>query len=71
MKKYALSETCLEKIIKEYFGDLKMVKNNEAVYIKLKSRFDKIIERNNKKSDNIVDLIFEVGLDKAMEQFNI
>lgn len=50
---------------------LKMVKNNEAVYIKLKSRFDKIIERNNKKSDNIVDLIFEVGLDKAMEQFNI
>lgn len=27
MKKYALSETCLEKIIKEYFGDLKMVKN--------------------------------------------
>lgn len=55
---------------------LKMIKgNNDQTYIKLKERFDELVNSNktikseNKQSKNIVDLILEIGLDEAMKKY--
>lgn len=55
---------------------LKMVKgDNDSTYLKLKDRFDKLLDKNetkqtvNKENKNIVDLIFDIGLEKAMMQY--
>jgi hypothetical protein len=52
---------------------LKMVKGeNDTTYLKLKERFDVLLgeqPNNNSEEVNIVDLIFDVGLDKAMKQY--
>lgn len=52
---------------------LKMVKGEkDSTYLKLKKRFDFLLgEQPNNTFDaiNIVDLIFDVGLDKAMKQY--
>ncbi len=57
---------------------LKMVKGEEdSVYMKLKERFDKLtltknlISFNKKENNNILDLIFEVGLNDAMKNFKV
>lgn len=53
---------------------LKMVKGvNDGTYLKLKERFDLLLgeqPKNNSAEVNIVDLIFDVGLDKAMKHYN-
>jgi len=53
---------------------LKMVKGeNDTVYLKLKERFDNLVGVENKQKakskKNIVDLIFDIGLEKAMKQY--
>jgi RNA-directed DNA polymerase len=52
---------------------LKMVKGyNDTTYLKLKERFDMLlgtIPKNNSIKVNIVDLIFDVGLDVAMKHY--
>lgn len=52
---------------------LKMIKGeNDSTYLKLKDRFDKLVgtgKNETKKNKNIVDLIFDVGLEKAMKQY--
>ena len=57
---------------------LKMVKGaKDATYLKLRERFDRVVElfktenSNFKKEDNFIDLIFEVGLDEAMNKYII
>ena len=54
---------------------LKMVKGeNDSTYSKLKKRFDLLIghkSNSNKNPDNILDLIFEIGLDQAMTKYEI
>ena len=57
---------------------LKMVKGEkDSVYVKLKERFDKLtltknlITFNKKENNNILDLIFEVGLNDAMKNFKV
>lgn len=53
---------------------LKMVKGaDDGTYLKLKERFDLLLgeqPKNNSAEVNIVDLIFDVGLDKAMKHYN-
>ena len=52
---------------------LKMIKGeNDSTYIKLKERFDNLIgieNKEKKQNKNIVDLILDIGLDKAMENY--
>jgi hypothetical protein len=58
---------------------LKMVKGeNDGTYLKLKERFDKLlaIEKvtgtkkiKSTQDKNIVDLIFDIGLEKAMKNY--
>jgi RNA-directed DNA polymerase len=52
---------------------LKMVKGaNDGAYLKLKKRFDLLLgtaSQNNTTEVNIVDLIFDVGLEKAMKHY--
>lgn len=52
---------------------LKMVKGaDDGTYLKLKKRFDLLLgttSKNNSEAVNILDLIFDVGLDKAMKHY--
>lgn len=55
---------------------LKMVKgDNDSTYLKLKERFDNLINKHEtkqtlkKENKNIVDLIFDIGLEKAMMKY--
>ncbi|GAA4059624.1 reverse transcriptase family protein [Flavobacterium chungnamense] len=52
---------------------LKMVKgNDDGTYLKLKNRFDLLLgssPQNNTEKVNIVDLIFDIGLDEAMTHY--
>jgi RNA-directed DNA polymerase len=54
---------------------LKMVKGeNDGTYLKLKDRFDLLIGNNPKSkklSDNILELILEIGLNNAMKNYKI
>ena len=57
---------------------LKMVKGeNDGTYLKLKERFDALtltknpISFDKKENNNILDLIFEVGLNDAMKNFKV
>lgn len=57
---------------------LKMVKGeNDGTYLKLKERFDALtltknpISFDEKENNNILDLIFEVGLNDAMKNFKV
>ena len=52
---------------------LKMVKGaDDGTYLKLKKRFDLLLgttSKNNSEAVNILDLIFDVGLDEAMTHY--
>lgn len=52
---------------------LKMVKgDDDSTYLKLKERFDMLLgttPKSNSEAVNILDLIFDVGLDKAMKYY--